>query len=197
MTSPGRLDVADLVEPDRIHGTIYTDPEVFELELERIFGRTWVYVAHESEVGEPGYYKTTRIGRQPVIVSRGADDGRMPVPRLDVQLDRQAHRRPVPQGLRRGLRLRGAAPAAGRQGPELPGVRLRLPRGGCRRPRDASRERPPVPRPARGLGPRGHRRALGRPAVRLRRQLEDAARERGRQLPRQLRPPVDPKHDVE
>lgn len=75
MSASQRHNVSELVRPDRVHGSVYTDPEVFELELARIFARTWVYVAHESEVAEPGFYKTARIGRQPVIVSRGADDG--------------------------------------------------------------------------------------------------------------------------
>lgn len=61
---------ADLVSDDRVAGSLYTDPEVFELELERIFHRTWVWVAHESEIPEAGSFKTATIGRQPVIVNR-------------------------------------------------------------------------------------------------------------------------------
>lgn len=66
--------VDDLVKPDRVHGTAYTSSDVFDLEMEQLFSRGWVYVAHESEVPEPGDYVTRRMGRQPVIVSR-ADDG--------------------------------------------------------------------------------------------------------------------------
>jgi len=54
----------------RIHTTIYTDPAIFELEMRRIFERTWVYVAHESELPNPGDYVTTTLGSQPVIVTR-------------------------------------------------------------------------------------------------------------------------------
>ncbi|MDH6677788.1 anthranilate 1,2-dioxygenase (deaminating, decarboxylating) large subunit [Rhodococcus sp. LBL1] len=61
---------ADLVSDDRVAGSLYTDPEVFELELERIFHRTWVWVAHESEIPDAGSFKTATIGRQPVIVNR-------------------------------------------------------------------------------------------------------------------------------
>ncbi|RZQ61411.1 aromatic ring-hydroxylating oxygenase subunit alpha [Amycolatopsis suaedae] len=63
--SPG-----DLVSPDRVAGRLYTDPEIFERELTGIFERTWVWVAHESELPEPGTFKTAHIGRQPVIVTR-------------------------------------------------------------------------------------------------------------------------------
>ena len=54
----------------RIHVDAYTDAEVFDFEMERIFSQWWVYVAHTSEIVERGDYKTTFMGRQPVIVSR-------------------------------------------------------------------------------------------------------------------------------
>ena len=56
--------------PYRIHRDAYVDPAVFEVELDRIFGQTWVYVGHESEIPEPGSFTTTTIGRTPVILSR-------------------------------------------------------------------------------------------------------------------------------
>jgi fatty-acyl-CoA synthase len=63
----------DLVGEDRVHGSLYTDPEIFRDELERIWYREWVYVGHESEVREPGDYVTKRIGLQHVIMSRDED----------------------------------------------------------------------------------------------------------------------------
>lgn len=57
----------------RVHRSAYTDREVFEREMEVIFGKSWVYVAHESELANPGDYVTTQIGRQPLIVSRDED----------------------------------------------------------------------------------------------------------------------------
>lgn len=62
-----------LVQPNRVHGSVYTSSEVFEREMERIFTDGWVFVAHESELPEPGDYLTRRIGRQSVIVSRAKD----------------------------------------------------------------------------------------------------------------------------
>lgn len=59
----------------RIHTDAYTDPRIFDLEMERIWGQTWVYVGHESEIPEPGNYKTSHIGLAPVIVTRGDDGG--------------------------------------------------------------------------------------------------------------------------
>jgi len=68
------LDLAALVEDYRVHRDVYLDPRVFEVEMDRIFSTTWVYVAHTSELPQAGDYKTTTIGRAPVIVTR-AEDG--------------------------------------------------------------------------------------------------------------------------
>ncbi len=63
------------VEPEagRIPMFIYTDPEVYEMELRQVFGRTWMFVAHESELPEPGSFVVRTMGEQSVIVGRGED----------------------------------------------------------------------------------------------------------------------------
>jgi benzoate/toluate 1,2-dioxygenase alpha subunit len=57
----------------RIHTRAYTDPEIFDLELARIWDKTWVFVGHVSEIPDPGTYKTSYIGVQPVTLTRGQD----------------------------------------------------------------------------------------------------------------------------
>lgn len=57
----------------RCRRDIFTDPEIFDLEIRHIFEGNWVYVAHESQIPEPGDYFTTTIGRQPVVVTRDSD----------------------------------------------------------------------------------------------------------------------------
>ncbi|WP_219415280.1 aromatic ring-hydroxylating dioxygenase subunit alpha [Pseudonocardia nigra] len=49
---------------------IYNDTEIFELERERVFGRTWVFVAHESEIPAPGDYVVRRVLDDSFIVVR-------------------------------------------------------------------------------------------------------------------------------
>jgi phenylpropionate dioxygenase-like ring-hydroxylating dioxygenase large terminal subunit len=68
--NPTAPRVADLVLGDRVHGSLYTDPEIYAAELERIWYRTWVYVGHVSEVPEPNDYAVKSIGPQPVIMTR-------------------------------------------------------------------------------------------------------------------------------
>jgi len=67
------IDYEALVQEDRVHGSLYSHPRVFDHEMARIFEASWVFVGHESEVPEPGDWVTRRIGREPVILVRGRD----------------------------------------------------------------------------------------------------------------------------
>src|SRR3954470_15492541 len=78
--------LATLVQSDRVHRSIYTDPALFELEMDRVFGRAWLILGHESQVAKPGDYFTTRMGREPVVVTRKPDGG------IAVLVNRCAHR---------------------------------------------------------------------------------------------------------
>jgi phenylpropionate dioxygenase-like ring-hydroxylating dioxygenase large terminal subunit len=62
-----------LINEGRVHSSVFTDEDIFEAELERIFYKYWVFLAHESEVPEPGDYCTKSIGRQSIVVARGTD----------------------------------------------------------------------------------------------------------------------------
>ncbi len=81
-----RERLAMLVQPDRVHHSVYSDPAIFELEMERIFGRAWLILGHESQVPATGDYFTTRMGREPVIVVRHEDGS------IRVLINRCAHR---------------------------------------------------------------------------------------------------------
>ena len=65
-------DFAHLVQDDRVHRSLYTDPAIFELEMRRIFGGSWVYLAHESQVAAPNGFFRTRLGLRPIVVTRDA-----------------------------------------------------------------------------------------------------------------------------
>jgi phenylpropionate dioxygenase-like ring-hydroxylating dioxygenase large terminal subunit len=63
-------DLRALVRPDHVHRRAYADPAVFDLEQERIFGRLWLYVAHESQLRKAGDFVRTRLAAHEVIVTR-------------------------------------------------------------------------------------------------------------------------------
>ena len=66
-------DISSLIQPGRVHRRVYSDPDIFELEMDKIFGRAWVYVGHESQIKNPGDFVTTRIGRRPMVLTRHTD----------------------------------------------------------------------------------------------------------------------------
>lgn len=71
-----RAILQDALEEDpetgvyRVRRSVFTDEELFELEMTHIFEGNWIYLAHDSQIPEPGDYFTTYIGRQPVVISR-------------------------------------------------------------------------------------------------------------------------------
>lgn len=66
---------------------IYTDPDIYSAELERIwYGPHWLYAGLEAEIPGVGSYKTTTLGERPIIVARGPDD------RISVMENRCSHR---------------------------------------------------------------------------------------------------------
>jgi 3-phenylpropionate/trans-cinnamate dioxygenase alpha subunit len=70
-----RADLNVLVDDarGRISRRIYADPEIHVLEQERIFRRAWGFLAHESEVPNPGDYIERALAGEPVIIIRGND----------------------------------------------------------------------------------------------------------------------------
>jgi phenylpropionate dioxygenase-like ring-hydroxylating dioxygenase large terminal subunit len=63
-------DFATLVRDDRVLTPVYTDAAIFEEEMDRIFKKTWVWVAHASDVPVGNSFKASYVGREPVIVTR-------------------------------------------------------------------------------------------------------------------------------
>lgn len=75
-----------MVQADRVHRALYTDPGIFELEMDRLFGRAWILVGHDSQIPNPHDFVTTRIGREPMIMTRDREGA------IHVIANRCAHR---------------------------------------------------------------------------------------------------------
>ena len=210
------FDFDALVHEDRVHRSLYTDPAIFDLEMTRIFGAVWVYLAHESQVPQPNDFVRARLGLPPahrgarferrparalqplhpprrhrLPAGQGLGQG-VPVPlsRLDLPQHRQALRRALARGLQLRLFPARIQPDAGAAGRELPRPDLRHPER--RRARADRLSRPGAAAARRMARPPSRRRARsarGQPAE-IQRQLEAALRQFGRRLSRRLLPPL-------
>jgi len=67
------IDLAAIVSEVRrgmVPAHVYGDPEIFAAERDRLFARSWVFLAHESEIPDPGDYVVRRVLADSFIVAR-------------------------------------------------------------------------------------------------------------------------------
>jgi phenylpropionate dioxygenase-like ring-hydroxylating dioxygenase large terminal subunit len=62
------------MEKGTLDRRIFTDEQVYQDELEQVFGRAWLNIAHESLVPDPNDFFLSYMGEDPVIVTRDTDD---------------------------------------------------------------------------------------------------------------------------
>ncbi|MFN3273591.1 MAG: aromatic ring-hydroxylating oxygenase subunit alpha [Paracoccus sp. (in: a-proteobacteria)] len=68
---PRFSDLDSLYSPDaKVATAMYEDPDLFAREMDQIFRRTWVWVAHDSEFPDKGNFRLSQVGQEPVIVVR-------------------------------------------------------------------------------------------------------------------------------
>jgi len=85
-SSSNDIDYGDLIETDRIHGSLYTRDDIFADELEKIFYSGWVFVGHASEIPKKNDYVRRTIGQEPVVMLRNKKGD------INVLVNRCAHR---------------------------------------------------------------------------------------------------------
>jgi choline monooxygenase len=66
-------ETASLEDAFTIPASWYTNPEMLQLELQAVFGRTWQVIGRTGQVASPGDYITAQVGSEPVLAVRGAD----------------------------------------------------------------------------------------------------------------------------
>jgi nitrite reductase/ring-hydroxylating ferredoxin subunit len=89
MVDLGRsLRTEELVDVERglVDRHAFSDQEIYDLELERIFARAWNFMCHESQIPNPGDFFMNYIGEESVIATRDKEGG------LNVLLNTCRHR---------------------------------------------------------------------------------------------------------
>jgi phenylpropionate dioxygenase-like ring-hydroxylating dioxygenase large terminal subunit len=64
------LDQLVRLDEGLVDAEMFADEDIYQLELERIFGKSWLFLGHETMIPNNGDYFTTRMGEDAVIVVR-------------------------------------------------------------------------------------------------------------------------------
>ena len=75
-----------LVRDDAVHRHVYIDPELFDIEMERLWRSAWTYLGHDSQVPNAGDFYTVNIAGLPLMMLRGSDG------KVRVLINRCAHK---------------------------------------------------------------------------------------------------------
>ena len=73
--------IIDSYDPNRpledawtIPASWYTDENLYKLELQTVFSRSWQFAARLDQLTQPGNYVTTDIAGEPIVIVRGTDN---------------------------------------------------------------------------------------------------------------------------
>ena len=53
-----------------VNRKIFTDPDLYQQELEQVFGRCWLFLGHESQAAKPNDFTATYMGEDPILLTK-------------------------------------------------------------------------------------------------------------------------------
>ena len=66
----GPARIASFLQGDRVHKDLYLSEELFAIEQRELFGNTWSFLGHASQIAQSGDFFTVEIAGQSLIVLR-------------------------------------------------------------------------------------------------------------------------------
>ena len=71
------IDATQMVDTERglLDRRIFSSQEIYQEEQEKVFGRAWLFIGHESLVPNPHDFMLTYMGEDPVILTRDGQGG--------------------------------------------------------------------------------------------------------------------------
>lgn len=65
--------VSDALEDKLLPVEVFNDEQLFKEEMRKVYGRSWVFIGHESEIPETSDFMLRKVGLDQVIVTRSAN----------------------------------------------------------------------------------------------------------------------------
>jgi phenylpropionate dioxygenase-like ring-hydroxylating dioxygenase large terminal subunit len=77
INSGHKTSIAELIATQKpgwsLDRRFYTDPDIYQLELDRIITRNWVLAGHQSQLPNPGDFRVVKVANESAIIVRNKD----------------------------------------------------------------------------------------------------------------------------
>ena len=67
-----KLNIKDLIASQKpgwsLDQRFYTEPEIYQLELDCLITQNWIFAGHESQIPSPGDFKILNVANESAII---------------------------------------------------------------------------------------------------------------------------------
>ena len=72
-----KLDIKELISAQKpgwsLDQRFYTDPDIYQLELDHIISQNWIFAGHESQIPNAGDFRVINVANESAIIVRNKD----------------------------------------------------------------------------------------------------------------------------